>query len=250
MSKKYQGSIEVEFDHLPVLVPQLIDTQSDNPLERYNASGQRRTFHLEHDWQINIEKAAYDEDLSGEIFIPVEFEGKKTEFNGSSVPFPGLVKIASFGILRPLGVMLTASIVHDFAYQHGGLLYKKDDGSTHFRAIRRDLVDKLFCDIIATVNNLPLTSKIALFAARLGFFTVKYNNKVRDGEFPSIALAVLLGLLLVLWGYFSLFGFTAGIIVLAVIYGVLALVISLGGKEDVSIQASTDKPKGDPEATT
>jgi len=248
VSKKYQGSIDVAFDSLPALVPQLLDTQSDNPLERYNGSGQRRTFHLVDDWQINIAKAAYDEDLSGEIFIPSEYEGKKTEFNGTSVPLPGLVKIASFGILRPLGAMLTASIVHDFAYQHGGLLYKKEDGTTQFRAIRRDLIDKLFCDIIGTVNNLPLTSKIALFAARLGYFGVKYNNKVRDGEFPAIALAALAGILLVFWGYFSLFGFTAGIIILAVVYSVLTLVISLGGKEEISITPT--KPKEGPEATT
>ncbi len=36
-------------------------------------------------------------------------------FDGASVPRPWLVTAVGGGILRPLGVMLIASIIHDFA---------------------------------------------------------------------------------------------------------------------------------------
>jgi hypothetical protein len=248
VSKKYEGSIGVEFDYLPALIPQFINTKSDNPLERYNGASRRRIFHLDKDWSITISNSSYDEELNGEIVVPVKYEGKLTELDGASAPLPWLVGMASFGILRPLGAMLTASMVHNFAYQHGGLLYKKGDGALEFRSLPRDLADDLFRDIISTVNNIPVTAKIAWFAARLGYFGVRYAGKLRGGEFPAAAVAALAGILVVLWGYFALFGFSAGVIILAFVYLVISLVISSGKPEGVTLD-STGKTKEGREAT-
>ncbi len=242
----YKGTIEVEFESLPGLIAQLLDTSSNNPFERFYAASKRRNFHLDKDWNIRIGNA--DESLNENIVVPVSYNGKVTVLDGASVPLPWLVSFASLGVLRPLGVMLTASVVHDFAYEHGGLLYKKEDGTTEFREIRRDLADDLFRNIIATVNNLPLTSKIAWLAVRLGYFGVKYAGQVKGGEFPYTALAAAVGIVLTILMYFSLLGFTGGIIVFAVFYA-LAFMLLGASKKERGGTGSSDKTKQEPEAT-
>jgi len=232
VSNKYSGSIDVEFDVLPTLVPQVLTTKASNPLERYNEATQRREFQLVKDWSIKIDNAKYAEDLNGEIVIPQKYNNIETLVDGASVPLPWLVNFASLGILCPLGVMLTGSVVHDFAYKHGGLLYKKSDGTTEFRDVRRDIADDLFRDIIATVNQLPATSKIAWLAVRLGYFGVKYNKKTQGGEFPTVALAAAAVILVVLWGIVSVLGFTATLIMVAVLYSITAILLVVGGKKE------------------
>lgn len=251
MSNKYSGSIDVEFDVLPSLVPQLLQTSAGNPLERYNEASQRRTFQLEKDWSISIKNATYAEDLNGEIVIPRKYNNTETLVDGASVPLPWLVNFASLGILCPLGVMLSGSIVHDFAYKHGGLLYKKEDGTTEFRAIRRDIIDDLFRDIVATVSSLPLTSKIAWLAVRLGYFGVKYNKQAQGGEFPTVALAAAAAILIVLWTILSIFGFTATIIIIFVLQGLTAILLAVGGiKEKLKIVTESGKTQGDSATST
>ena len=244
MTKKYTGPIEVEFDSLPNLVPQTIDTQSSNAIARFNGARERRNFQLDKDWRISIGNS--DESVNGDIVIPVTHNGKTTTTDGSSTPLPSLVKIASLGVLRPSGVMLTAALVHSFAYEHGGLLYKKTDGSTEFREISRDKADNLFRDIIATVNNLPFISKIAWLAARLSYFGTTYGGQEKAGETPSKEIGIAAGILLIVLGYFSLFGIGAGIVLLAVFYGLGVMILNAGNKEDAG---AGDKPNEKPEAT-
>lgn len=232
MSNKYYGVIDVEFDILPTLIPQVLTTKASNPLERYNEAAQRREFQLVKDWSIKIDNAKYAEDLNGEIIIPQKYNDIETLVDGASVPLPWLVSLASLGILCPLGVMLTGSVVHDFAYEHGGLLYKKPDGTTEFREVRRDIVDDLFRDIIATINQLPLTSKVAWLVVRLGYFGVKYNQKSQGGEFPTVAVGAAAVILVVLWGILSIFGFTATLVTIAVLYSITAILLIVGGKKE------------------
>ncbi|VAW87289.1 hypothetical protein MNBD_GAMMA16-83 [hydrothermal vent metagenome] len=232
MSNKYYGVIDVEFDVLPTLVPQTLTTKESNPLERFYEATKRREFQLVKDWSISINNAKYAEDLNGEIIIPQKYNNIETLVDGASVPLPWLVNFASLGILCPLGVILTGSVVHDFAYEHGGLLYKKPDGTTEFREIRRDIADDLFRDIIATVNQLPVTSKIAWLAVRLGYFGVNYNKKTQGGEFPSVALVAAAAILIVLWVILSMFGFTATLVIVAILYGITAILLAVGGKKE------------------
>ncbi len=232
MSNKYSGSIDIEFDVLPTLVPQELTTKASNPLERYNEAAQRRKFQLVKDWSIKIDNAKYAEDLNGEIVIPQKYNNIETQVDGASVPLPWLVNFVSLGILCPLGVMFTGSVVHDFAYKHGGLLYKQSDGSTEFREVRRDIADDLFRDIIATVNQLPVTSKIAWLAVRLGYFGVKYNKKTQGGEFPTVALGAAAVILVVLWGILSVLGFTATLVMVAILYSITAILLAVGGKKE------------------
>lgn len=245
MSNKYSGSIDVEFDGLPSLRPQLLTTTASNPLERFNEASQRRVFKLEKDWSIKIDNAKYDEDLNGEIVIPQKYNDSETTTDGASVPLPWLVGFASVGILRPLGVMLSGAVVHDFAYKHGGLLYKKEDGTTEFKAIRRDNADNLFRDIIDSVNKLPITSKTAWLAVRLGFFAVDYNKETRTGEFPTVAVAAAAVILFVLWAILSLFGFTGTVVIVGIFYSIAAAFVALGAKEDEKAGAdSSGSAKG------
>ena len=50
--------------------------------------------------------------------------------------------------------MLIASIIHDFAYKYGFLLFKKDEELEEHAIGRRD-ADRLFHDTIATVSISP-----------------------------------------------------------------------------------------------
>ena len=224
MKNTYTGSIEVEFEKWPSLIPEKLKTDVGGPLESVRGASARRIFNLERDWEIRIRTLdnSYDEDVSGTIVIPKLYSKNsnpptETRFDGASVPFPWLVSFLSFGVLRPLGVMFIASVVHDFAFEYGGLLYGDDVGVPELRKIRRDVADKLFYDIIKTVNNMPFTGLLAWLAVRLGWFWVPYGDKRYGGKFPSLAVIILvlvlliLGLLIKNYGIFSLIsGFTVG----------------------------------------
>lgn len=214
----------IEFDDLPSLIPILLKTQEKSFFKALQGASARRRFKLEDDWQIRIQlnNKKYDNhDLGGTIVIPVSWNQSTTLLDGASVPLPWLVSFLSFGVLRPLGVMLTASIVHDFAFKHGGLVYVNDVNdakSRELKPIRRDLADKLFHNIIKAVNNMPITALLAWLAVRLGWFFVKYADKPRGGKFPSIAVAVIIAVLFLLGGVIWLFGFETVVTSVALFY--------------------------------
>lgn len=220
----------VHFERLPSLTPILLDTKGKSLLGAWQGASARRLFKLENDWQVHIQlrEAEYDDcNLSGNILIPVSFKESMTLLDGASVPLPWLVSFLSLGLLRPLGVMLTASIVHDFAFQHGGLLYLQANGEREFRVVPRHLADKLFYNIIREVNDMPITALLAWLAVRIGWTFVKYAGEPRGGDPPVIAISALIIILSILSGAIFWFGFKTLIVSLALMYLLAFILLKL-----------------------
>ena len=102
--------------------------------------------------------------------------------------------------------MLVGSIVHDYAFTHGSLRLKAADGNAEDIEVQRHHADRLFKDIIGTVNKLPLLGYIAWLAVRVGWFWVKYAGKPRTGDFPAFCclfVAFIISLFIYLAGVLS-----------------------------------------------
>lgn len=207
---------KVEFQHFPVLVPQRMDTQFESGLLRWRGAAAIRSFTLQQQWTVELQVDPTDfdgSDLSGTIVIPICFAGEHTILDGASVPLPWLVSFLSFGLLRPVGVMLTASIVHDFAFQHGVLPYRREGFLDPVAVeIQRHHADLLFGRMITEVNAMPLVGSVGWLAVRLGWLWVPYgpDRRRRGGPVPWRALAVLAVVL-------------AAVVVLALVVGPLLL---------------------------
>jgi len=205
----YNGSIWARFSFPSINLMPIIKKNS-NWLQRIAQATRRRFFTLEKDWHIELNRITYKPELNGIIIIPTRMEGKTIIFDGASVPLPWLVSFLSVGILRPLGVMLTASIVHDFAFKFGYLLIASEEGAEPKKVpVERHDIDHLFRDIICTVNQVAGVSWIAWFFVRLGWLLrVKYNGKVRGGDCPFGVIAFFVSSLsLLAWCLFSGFQF-------------------------------------------
>lgn len=210
----YEGPISVELYDLPSIRLVSFNPNSGEPCIPNVRKGffktmllatQRRCFTLDKDWVIKLDKVKYLPELNGDIVIPKQCSdtGKPVVFDGASVPAPWLISFVSLGILRPLGVMLVASIVHDFAYEYGYLCIRDKDGNINKVPVERAKVDRLFRDIIATVNQLPVIGWIAWFFVRVGWlFGVKYNGKAFGGKPPHLVFAVLIAVTGILTLYF------------------------------------------------
>lgn len=122
----------------------------------------RRRFVLHEPWTINTPEGIYPQ---GKIYIP---EG--TEFDGASIPCPWLLAALTNGLIRPDGVLFIPALVHDFAYQHGGLIFERD--GLVFEPFTRLEADRLFRDIVA--KDYPLVALLAWVAVRLGNIPSKY----------------------------------------------------------------------------
>ncbi len=134
--------------------------------EGYRPSSRRR-FMIAEDWEIGVRH----ELLTGRVSIPKE----TFHFDGASIPAHALVSFLSFGILRPLGVAFIPSLVHDYAYVHGGV---RVDGT--YKPLEREAADALFRDMFyAVYKGRPSFLGWAAWAAvRLGrFIGVEYNQK-------------------------------------------------------------------------
>ncbi len=228
-------SLIIGFDGLPILQPQLLKTTGIGGfsfLEAIRGASAKRYFHLEKDWivEIKVDPSQYDgEDISGKIVIP-KIDPKfptPTQFDGASVPLPWLVSFLSFGILRPLGVMLTASIVHDFAFKHGHLYYLQEDDTPKPRAIKRYIADQLFYDMIKTVNNMPVTAYLGWLAVRLGWFFVEYNGKRGGEKVPWTAIIILVLLVVTLLGLIKVLGWKILLMGISTIYILIFLLLKI-----------------------
>ena len=134
------------FAEMPVLVPLRLVTTSE-----------RRRFMLYEPWRIYI--PATDACPGGLVHIP-----KGTIFDGASIPFPWLMAALTNGLLRPDGVLFIPSLIHDFACQHGGLIFERD--GLVFEPFTRAQADLLFRDMIA--EEYPVLAAIAYAGVRLG----------------------------------------------------------------------------------
>jgi hypothetical protein len=223
-AEEYRYPIYVKFDDIPpVRLKSIRPRQRLTLIDRLVLATKPRKFGLAEDWCIQLDKVTYDRRLNGSVVIPRNKDGKPIDFDGASIPLPWLVSLLTLGILRPLGVMLTASIVHDYAYKFGHL--KKDDGTEV--QIERDVADRLFRDIIETVNKLPLVGFVAWFAVRLGWLFVEYNGRTQGGKPPYLEYLLLLVVALFFVIAAIDVSFSALVSGVAIVYAVLYFVTTL-----------------------
>ena len=188
--------ISVSFEALPVLEPRLLVTRRASFFARWWKARKRRYFRLVEQWSVDIvcHKTTHRlNQLAGTIIVP---GSQDYIYDGASVPFPWIVTLFTVGILRPMGIMLTASIVHDYAYRNGYLLFKAASGKTQQRQVARHDADLLFWKMISTVNGTTVWAFLAWSAVRLGWLGVKYDSRRWRGR-PPIAHLVGVALLLV-----------------------------------------------------
>jgi hypothetical protein len=194
----YAGKFNIQFNDLPSIELKTIEPEPDARfLKRLAVASKRRVFYLTHDWEIDLDNVPYQPELNGTIQIPATVNGERLEFDGASIPFPWLVSLLTIGVLRPLGVMLLGSIIHDFAFKYGYLLVSSKDQPRQKVFIERHIADALLRDIIATFNKMPSIAIIGWLFVRFGWIFVKYNNRRFGGRPPYwqvfLILAVFAG---------------------------------------------------------
>lgn len=216
--KEYRSEITLRVSELPALMPRVLPTRSRSRWRRFIEAGQRRTFNLSKNFYIEVEGDALPSGLEGRIVIPPTGKMTSTEsgrepldgsdgseqsgtaqanvFDGASIPLPWLVSYLSFGVLRPLGILLSASVVHDFAYQFGYLLIEKN-GQCKQVPVQRHDADELFRLITQTLNGSNFFSRLAWHSVRVGWWAIKYSGQRFTGEPPVrstvLALASITG---------------------------------------------------------
>lgn len=221
--ENFDGAIDVEYEGMPSIRLETFKPVGDvGMLERLAIATRRRRFSLAEDWTIELGDVEYSAELNGIVEIPAKDSDKKTiAFDGASIPLPWLVSLLTVGILRPLGVILVGSIVHDYAYKYGSLRISKNGGVYKDVQLSRHSADKLFRDIVGTVNRLPFVGYIAWFFVRLGWVWVKYHGKRFGGKAPIIEYTVLLIILSIIWWLYSAIGFGGSIVLYSGIYALL-----------------------------
>ena len=192
LADTYSDVIDIHIDELPGLQPQVLPTRQQNPWRRFLAAGRRRSFTLVRDFSMTLNGEALLSKLRGTVIIPRESDGKSNVFDGASIPLPWVVSYLSFGVIRPLGIFLVASVAHDFAFKHGYLPIHANNKIRHIPIARHE-ADDLFRQITMTVNNTPFFSQLAWHAVRLGWWFIPYAGQYRTGEKPvkSTILAAL-----------------------------------------------------------
>jgi len=222
---QHRGPIDVAFDSMPSIRLESYSAAPDSDVRRRLAiATRRRRFSLREDWRISLTDVGYSPALNGTVEIPAKGGGDRTiVFDGASIPLPWLVSLLTIGILRPLGVMLVGSIVHDYAYQHGTLRIARDGRTFEAVPVPRHEADALFRDIIGTVNGLPFVGRIGYFFVRIGWLWVRYDGKRFGGKAPVIELIAFAVLLLSLVWLCATFGTATIGGVAACLYAVLYL---------------------------
>ncbi|NND89607.1 MAG: DUF1353 domain-containing protein [Granulosicoccus sp.] len=208
MNEEFTGSIEVEFEGMPsIRLESYKPAYQASTLQRLAIATRRRRFSLRENWEIELDDVDYSGELNGTVQIPAKHSDEQSiVFDGASIPFPWLISLLTVGVLRPLGVILVGSIVHDYAYQYGYLRISRHGGEFEEVALSRHRADRLFRDIVGTVNRLPAVGYIAWFAVRIGWLWVKYNGKHFGGKVPVFEYAILLLSLISLVYLYSVFG--------------------------------------------
>lgn len=252
--KEYSAEITLRISELPVLKPRVLPTRSRSALRRFIEAGQRRTFTLSKNFYIEVEGEALPAGLEGRIVIPPVGntasaakgeepfdENKDLEhsdevqanvFDGASIPFPWLVSYLSFGVLRPLGILLSASVVHDFAFQFGYLPIIKN-GKCKQVPVQRHEADEIFRLITQTLNGSNFFSRLAWHAVRLGWWAIKYAGQRFTGEPPVrstiLALASIAGACALGFGVRKIWlaELQSNLIVTIVLLGTLGIAVGL-----------------------
>ena len=231
--ENYDGTIDGEFEGMPYIRLESFKSIDDvGMLERLAIATRRRRCSLFEDWTIELGDIDYSRELNGVVEIPARDSSKKSIiFDGASIPMPWLVSLLTVGILRPLGVTLVGSIVHDYAYQFGSLRLSKEGEDFKDVRISRHRADRLFRDIVGTVNQLPFVGYVAWFFVRIGWAWVKYDGKHFGGKAPVGEYAMLLVILAASWWLYSMMGLGLSILAFSSVYVVLYLAsLAIGRK--------------------
>ncbi|MEJ2619370.1 MAG: DUF1353 domain-containing protein [Candidatus Thiodiazotropha sp.] len=229
----YKGSISVKFTGLPsIKLVSVILKDGARWYEKLAEATRRRFFTLEKEWRIELDRVSYAKEINGTVIIPKSVQNKPIVFDGASVPMPWLVSFLSIGILRPLGIMLTASIVHDFAYKFGYLLVlKKGKEKPTTIPVQRHTVDRLFRDIISTVNGIGIIAWIAWYFVRIGWIVgIKYDRQYFGGEKPTGVVFFSIILVSLLWSGLTTYhneGHSIGVFILFIfLFNVILTLLS------------------------
>ena len=224
--KKLSSGGWVKFREWPALRPLQLVTRPGHHI--YDAC-KRRRWKIAEDWCVVLcgtkkVSSCNGCSLDGKIVIP-----KGTVVDGASVPLPWLVSFLSCGKLRPNGILLIPSIVHDYAYRRGCLRYRNQDGTETCREICRDDADWLFREMIQSINHTCFWACVAWLAVRLGWwFGVEYADtstsrwKVRVLKTCIFAALAVLGWALYCIGFPWCFVVLAGVLALPVLTNVIA----------------------------
>ncbi|MEL6110609.1 MAG: DUF1353 domain-containing protein [Planctomycetota bacterium] len=197
-SENYSGNIDVSIPNVPTIRLISIEFRENAGwLERLASATQKRKFALAEPWKVGLNRIEAPVELNGVVTIPVRYREELLKYDGASVPIPWLISFLSIGALRPLGVLLIPSIVHDFAFRFGELLVAPDYEQTpQVLKIERHEADLLFYNMIRSLNGDVLTASLAWVAVRLGWPVVPYNGKRGGGEWPTLVyVCTVIGLL-------------------------------------------------------
>ena len=113
------------------------------------------------DWHFNIDGTDY--------VIPKGFD-----FDGASVP----KFLATF--LSPVGVLLIAGLVHDYAYKHRVLVHKGKKKTTE--PMSQKEADQIFRDVNIDVNGFVFMNLLAYWALRVAGFVAWNGHRKREGN--------------------------------------------------------------------
>lgn len=174
---------------------------------RFAESTKRRFFSLKEDWVVHFCEVKFMKEVENQyVIIPKKDEdGELIIFDGASVPFPWTISFLSLGILRPLGVMLTASIVHDFAYKYGYLYVLDEHKNKKKVEIERHKADELFREFLYVITRFPVISWLAWLAVRLGWLIgVKFAGVRFSGKMPfRVILITTIILTTIAWSFMT-----------------------------------------------
>lgn len=242
LEKHEFGTRSVEFEMPTIQLESFQPSENEEDLdrklgmiERFSISTSRRQFILKENWEITLEGfhylPDYGENRKQTIVIPCTDEnGDPIRFDGASIPFPWIVSFLTLGIFRPLGVMLIGSIVHDYMFQTGRLCIKKSDSDElDDKGIDRHIADRLFKDIINTINKLVSIGWIGWFFVRLGWFGVRYNKKsfwqnLLTERPPYIPTIIFIGFVIGAYSTVQASGWSPVLLTLLLIYLILFIV--------------------------
>ncbi len=211
----YKGVLQVKCAQPSLtILPLATSNNSEGLLGKISEASKRRLFHLNSDWEIEVSGIDYKPELNGKIIIPQEKHKSLVKFDGASAPFAWLASFLSLGIVRPMGIMFNASIVHDFCYEYGYLEVEThstevDTHSTEVETptktkqkvtVSRAQADRLFRDIISTIHGMPIAAWMCWCLVRMGWcLGVNYHGR------PNYRSMSILGIISVPFLVFTIF---------------------------------------------
>lgn len=191
-----KGEIYVGLDDLPLIKLRTVRFRTNKTTsQRLKIAMRKREFTLVEDWEMDLGEVSDNPEINGTVTITRMVDGNDVIFDGASVPLARTISWLTQGILSPLGVMFIASVVHDFIYKFGYLEVREfgaPKSANKKIRVERHQADKLFRDMIWTVNKTRTVGAVAWLAVRLGWPVVKFTGKPRGGDIPYFTLCFAL----------------------------------------------------------